>query len=39
MKAAIEAMRNKEKAATKRPEFLTYHKQHYRIMLKTGGKA
>jgi hypothetical protein len=26
-------------AATKRPEFSTYHKQHYNVILKTGRKA
>jgi len=34
MKAAIEAMRNKEMGS-----FSTYHKQHYSFMLKTGKKA
>jgi len=28
MKAAIEAIKNKEMAATKHPEFPTNHKQH-----------
>jgi len=38
MKAAIEAIRNKEMSATKHPEFSMYHKQHYGIMLKTDRK-
>jgi hypothetical protein len=39
MEAAIEAMKKEEMAATKFPEFSTYHKQHYSVMLKTGRKA
>jgi len=39
MKAAIEAIRNKEMAATENPVFSTYHTQHYGVMLKTGRKA
>ena len=35
----MEVMRNKESAATKRPDFSTYHKQHYRVMLQTRRKA
>jgi len=35
-KAAIEAIRNRKWAATERPEFSTYHKHHYRVMLKPG---
>jgi len=38
MKAAIEAMRNKEMGSYKHPEFSTYHKQHYSLMLNTGRK-
>jgi hypothetical protein len=37
MKAAIEAMRNKETGSFK--AFSTYHKQHFGVMLKIGRKA
>jgi len=39
MKVAIEAIRNKEMDSYKHPEFSTYHKQHYSVMLKTGRNA
>jgi hypothetical protein len=41
MKSAIEAMRNKEMGSYKvsRVFNVSYHKQHYRVILKTGRKA
>jgi hypothetical protein len=39
MKAAIEAIRNIEWTATKRPKLLMYHKQHYSDILQNGRKA
>ena len=38
-KTAFEIIRNKEKAATKCPEFSAYHKKHIGVMLKTNRKA